>query len=203
MLKVSRHTVFFFPLYLFWGTQCQIPQTVSPTTSAGCAWQTCDPQRSTDQPQGCVLNKMPKGGQPPNCAGSSTESSSTRPFTPTPAVSWSQDGCSSSRHHKPIQSHQVQSKTHKFSGGFPSIRLRNPSPLPPVHSPLPLIGQNSAYSSTDHWRRAMEVIGWLPWTPFISLECQFSPKTSISISTDDETILHQFCSFTYTNKMLG
>lgn len=50
-----------------------------------------------------------------HCFGSTMESSRARPFISRPTVPWSQDGCSSSRHHNPTESQQVQTRTHKFN----------------------------------------------------------------------------------------
>lgn len=148
--------------------------------ATGPACQTFDLQRPTDRVLDCALSKMPRGGQPPTaCSVRSRESSRARPFILIPSVSWSQDGCSSSRHHKPAESQQVQSREHtSFLVAFlPLTWLRNPSLLPLAHSPLPLISQNNAYSWTHHWQWAME----LPWMAhplaIHPLEYQFSPMT--------------------------
>lgn len=84
------------------------------------------------------------------CSGSSTQSSGTTSFILKLGVSWSQDGCRSSGHHKPSESHQVQSRTHKFSGDFPSFNLATKS-FHAASGPSPL---------TSPWPEQCLLLNW-------------------------------------------
>lgn len=143
---------------------------------------------------GSVLNKIPKGRQPPIAPAAPGNHQAPGPLSLNlqfhgPKMDAEAPGISN-----PLKLGKYRAEHKNILMAFlPLILLKNPSLRTPAHSPLPLVSQNNAYSLTDHCKEQWNGHGLLKQSPSIPLECQFSPMTSILISINDETIFLQFC----------
>jgi len=146
---------------------------------------------------GSVFNKIPKGGQPPTAPAAPESHQAPGPSSLNLQFHGPKMDAAAPGITNPSKGSKYRAEHTNFLLAFlPLLRLRNPSLKPPAHPHLPLVGQNNAYSLSDHYKEQWNCHGWLTQSPFIPLGCQFSPMTSILISTNDETILLQLCYFT-------
>lgn len=164
MFKVSRHPDF-FPVFICFGNQMSNSTIQCFRLYMTNMWPS-EANRLTVRL--CTQQDAQKRAAS-KCSGSSTQSSGTTSFILKPGVSWSQDGCRSSGHHKPAESHQVQSRTHKFSGGFPSFSLAKKS-FHAASGPSPLTSPWPEQCLLLNWALAKSMeLPWLTQSPFIPL----------------------------------
>lgn len=193
MFKRTRHTVDFFSHFSICSKEPDVknPQVVT-TAMLLAAYDKHLTVRNVHTNVRLFTQQDAQSWAASHCFGCSMESSRARPLISRPAVSWSQKGCSNSRHHNhwklasPDQNTQVLCRLSRFNSD------KKPFPAASSTTPLLLLGQKNAHPETIHWQRAMQSPGVASQSQFFPLGCQYSPLTSISISTNDKTISHLF-----------